>query len=93
VPLKFEVFAGAAPVDPAIVGVTLEQQRLSCTAETAIGVTSPARTARANKGHQNPSGGGQLQMKWESPNEPGTCWLVTVRTADGSSLSAAFKLR
>jgi hypothetical protein len=31
--------------------------------------------------------------KWDSPKLPGSCWLLVLRTTDGSSISAAFKLK
>ena len=39
------------------------------------------------------STGGQFIYNWQTPKKPGYCYVVTVTTADGSSISANFKLK
>ena len=90
--LKFTVDGGATDLSGLVVVAGIDQELVACPA--AIG---------GPKGHGGGSGGNQaaaarkagtsVSTRWQSPNQPGTCWLVTVRTADGSSLSAVFKLR
>ena len=38
-------------------------------------------------------GNGRFTVRWVSPDVPDSCWRVTVRTIDGSALSATFRLR
>jgi hypothetical protein len=38
-------------------------------------------------------GSGRFTVRWVSPEQPDSCWRVTVHTIDGSSLSATFRLR
>jgi len=36
---------------------------------------------------------GLFIYNWKTPRTPGSCYVVTVKLIDGSSLSARFKLR
>jgi hypothetical protein len=36
---------------------------------------------------------GQFIYNWQTPKKVGYCYVVTVTTADGSSISANFKLK
>jgi hypothetical protein len=36
---------------------------------------------------------GQLVQNWQTPRSPGACYKATVTFQDGSSISAAFKLK
>jgi hypothetical protein len=87
--MKFEVFAGTARLTSADVVAGVDQQQLTCDASPPAGTPPPKKKAQSNVD----AGGGHLSVRWDSPNLPGTCWLVTVRFADNSSLSAAFKLK
>lgn len=86
--LKLEVWAGATKLATADVIAGIEQQRISCAGDAFIGGAGGSKKPPHVDG-----AGGQLSTKWTSPDQPGTCWLVTLRTADGSALSAAFRLR
>jgi hypothetical protein len=89
--LKFEVFASSIELTASEVIVGLDQQEISCLTGTSLGSSSPA-PKRRNQPNAD-AVGGHYVARWESPNLPDTCWRVTVRTLDGSSLSALFKLR
>jgi hypothetical protein len=91
VPLKFDAYAGGIKLNSADVVAGIEQQRISCTSDALLGTPAPVSPSRA--GRPNEDAGGQPSTRWDAPDEPGTCWLVTLRTLDGSSLSAAFRLR
>ncbi len=84
--LKFSVDAGAT--DPSLVVFGLEQQLVACPAalKGPSGHGAPHETTSRK-------GGVAFSARWQAPNLPGTCWLVTLRTADGSALSALFRLR
>lgn len=91
-PLKFEVFAGATELT-------------STTAVASVGVTTvscPGAAALRDAGGLSPSGGtslrydntgGQFILTWRTPKKAGACYAVTVRTQDGSTLTANFRLR
>ena len=95
VPLKFEVFAGDVELTSADVIVGLEQQQFSCTSDALIGASAPTAEAKGDKGSKPmiDAAGGHFAARWDAPSLAGTCWLVAVRTADGSTLGATFKLR
>jgi hypothetical protein len=88
--LKLEVFAGETELTSleSIVGVL--QTQVSCGAALFVGETTIVSSSKNNPLSYQ---GGQLVAKWDAPSQPGTCWIVSVVTADGSSLSATFKLK
>ena len=91
VPLKFEVFAGSTELtDPSIVNQPLTATQSLCSGGTtddiellATGVDQPALRLDRRSVH--------LQLA--DAEEAGLLLLVTVTTADGSSISANFKLK
>ena len=36
---------------------------------------------------------GQFIQEWETPKEPGTCYVTTMTAQDGSTISANFMLK
>jgi hypothetical protein len=91
--LKFEVFAGPVELTGAQAVAGVEDQEVTCD-------TAPAPGPSGGPGSKKPHGqasvqsiGGHLSVRWDSPSAAGTCWRVTLRTVDGSSLSALFKLK
>ena len=90
VPLKWEMFAGSTELtDTSLVG--LSAHLVSCgatTAEDAVEVTATGGTSL-----RYDTSGGQFIYNWQTPKKPGTCYRVTMTAADGSSLSALFKLK
>jgi hypothetical protein len=91
VPLKFNVFAGTteltvtSSIEPfKVVQVACEKEPLEDPVEfTTTGGTSLRYDAVA----------GQFIQNWQTPKLPGKCYVVTLTTDDGSSLSAFFKLK
>jgi hypothetical protein len=92
VQLKFEVFAGATELTTMDVVLGLEQQRVSCASGALLGSPSLAAAARGAP-LRSKTPGGHLTVRWDPPSVPDSCWLVTLRTVDGSSLAAAFRVR
>jgi hypothetical protein len=91
VPLKFEVFAAAELTDTAVVdsftvkgvacpdtGATTDDIELVTTGGTSLRYDSTS---------------GQFIQNWQTPKKPGSCYAVTLKTDDGSSISANFKLK
>ena len=89
--LKFSVFAGSTELAAADVVAGVDQQQVSCDLVAPVGPSSPAPKRKGQPVVD--AVGGHLTIRWDSPTLAGTCWRVTVRTLDGSSLSALFKLK
>lgn len=90
VPLKFEVFAANELTNVAVVH-TFMQQKVACggtALEDAIEVVSTGGTSL-----RYDSIAGQFIQNWQTPKLPGACYVVTMKTDDGSSLVANFKLK
>jgi hypothetical protein len=92
VPLKFEVWAGSVELTTLDAITSIEQQRFNCDTWAPIGLPAPI-PAGPGGALKYDAGAGQFMGKWDSPKLPGSCWLLVLRTADGSSISAAFKLK
>ncbi|HUQ43747.1 MAG TPA: PxKF domain-containing protein [Candidatus Limnocylindria bacterium] len=88
--LKFEAFSGTSELTSLDVVTDLAQTQVSCATQVPVG---PTTSALGSKGNALKFDGGQYMAKWDAPSQPGTCWLVSIVTRDGSSLSAAFQLR
>jgi hypothetical protein len=87
--LKFSLDSGSTDLSSLVVVAGIDQLQVACPA-----------TAKGPNGHGGASGGApvrksgaQFNVRWDSPNVPGSCWVVTLRTADGSSLSVGFRLK
>lgn len=90
VPLKFELFAGETEITDAT-KVTMSARQVTCTAgveEDAIEVLGSGSTVL-----RYDATGGQFIQNWKTPAKPGTCYAVTMTAADGSVLTATFKLK
>ena len=81
--LKFEVFAGSIQLTSADIVASVDEEQLTCAAETKKGKAGGSGRRRTGGGREldgrvwrqwpaSPSGG-------HSPDLPGTCWRVTVR--------------
>ncbi|MFW5470292.1 PxKF domain-containing protein [Knoellia sp. CPCC 206435] len=91
VPLKFEVFAGNTELtDPAVVEAFSVKQ-VNCGTSTVTDdvelVTTGATSLRYD------ATGGQFIQNWQTPKNAGACYTVTMKTDDGSAISANFKLK
>jgi hypothetical protein len=90
VPLKFEVFAATELTDVNVVE-HFSVARISCLdagSEDAIEMVTTGGTSL-----RYDSLAGQFIQNWQTPKAAGTCYLVAMRTDDGSSLVANFKLK
>jgi hypothetical protein len=89
VPLKFNVYSSDNTTEltnPSV--VTLTVANVSCddwATEEAEPVTISETALKYTDGH--------FQYNWKSPKNPGACYTVSATTADGSSITAQFKLR
>jgi hypothetical protein len=90
VPLKFIVLASNIKLrDPAVVE-SFTVHGIPCsvgaTAADDVPFTATGGTTLRYAGHM-------FIRNWKTPKKPGACYLVTMTTVDGSSLSARFALR
>lgn len=103
VPLKFKVYQGSTKAKDASVVASFTAQQVGCTDLAAIGDPKPVASAR--KGFRLKYTDGRFRQNWKTPkvakvkttkgkpvNLP-ACYVVTMTTQDGSSLSARFILK
>ena len=90
VPLKFQIFAGSTELTDVADITSFTAASVSCATsdptETAVEVTTTGGTVLRYTG-------GQFIQNWQTPKAAGKCYVTTVTTADGSWLSAYFKLK
>jgi hypothetical protein len=90
VPLKFEVFAANELTDVSVVD-RFAVVRVSCMGSGGEDPIEMVTTGGTSLRYD--SSAGQFIQNWQTPKAPGTCYIVTMFTDDGSSLSANFKLK
>jgi hypothetical protein len=91
VPLKFEIFAGPTELMDVSAVDTLSINRVGCTTgavEDAIELTATGGTSL-----RYDATGGQFIYNWKTPTPAGPCYQITLKTDDGSILTALFKLK
>ena len=91
VPLKFNVYAGSTEqsTTAAVQKFTALQTACNLTATTDdVEITNTGGTSL-----RYDTTAGQFIQNWQTPKQVGACYRVTVFTADGSSISALFKLK
>lgn len=92
VPLKFNAFKGDEPLSSGI-GATFSAKRVTC----GGGVLEDAIEEFATTGKTElryDADGQQWIQNWATPKAgAGSCYVVTMQTADGSTISADFKLK
>jgi hypothetical protein len=92
VPLKFNVLKGSTPMTSGI-GAVFTAKKVGCDgSDDAASVDEFATTGGTNLRYD--ATGGQWIQNWATPSGgKGSCYRVTMTTADGSSISADFKLK
>lgn len=89
VPAKFEVFAGSTELtDPGL--VSLSATKITCSLSTLDDIEL---TASGNTSLRYDATGGQFIYNWKTPATPGSCYKLTMKAADGSSIYANFKMK
>jgi len=91
VPLKFNVFAGDTELTSTSVVKSFTSVQTTCSGallEEPVEVTTTGGTSL-----RYDTVGGQFIQNWQTPKLPGKCYVVTMTTQDGSTLSANFKLK
>ena len=91
VPFKFEVFAGSTELtDPSI--ASFAAKLVACPG-TSLPSDDVEFTTTGATSLRYDSTAGQFIQNWQTPKKPGSCYVVTMTTDDGSALSANFKLK
>ena len=92
VPLKFEVFSGSSELTTTSAVKSLTKRVVSCAGDSAptdeIEIVSTGGTSL-----RYDATAGQFVQNWATPRKPGTCYVVTMTTQDGSTTSANFRLK
>jgi hypothetical protein len=92
VPLKFEIFAGSTELISTDNNTSFMTKPVVCPGGT--GEEFPIEfTTTGGTSLRYDSVAGQFIQNWQTPKLPGKCYVVTMTTDDGSSLSAFFKLK
>ena len=88
VPLKFEAFVGSTELtSTAAVVQPLTASQTACSGGPVDDVEL------VSVGGTSLSYYGQFTYNWQTPRKPGFCYVVTVQLADGTAVSAKFRLR
>jgi K319-like protein len=90
VPLKFEVFAANELTDVSVVDHFIVA-KVACQGSSGEDPIEMVTTGGTSLRYDSLAG--QFIQNWQTPKAAGTCYLVTMFTDDGSSLSANFKLK
>ena len=91
VPLKFEVFAGNTELTDVNFIKQTFVQKLTCGA--GIATDDIENYATGGTSLRYDTTGGQFIFNWQTPKLAGNCYRVTLTTADGTPISADFKLK
>lgn len=91
VPLKFEAFAGSEINDVNTLGAKFSVTPITCA--TGVASDDVELTTTGGTSLRYDFTAGQFIQNWQTPKAPGSCYRVTTTTADGSQLSAMFKLK
>jgi len=90
--VKFEVFIdGTEQSDLGVVTAFL-QTPVTCALHIPLGPSTDATSSKGN-GLRYDTNSGQYLTKWDAPTDSGSCWLLTLVTADGSTLQASFVIK
>jgi hypothetical protein len=89
VPLKFKVFAGTVELKDISAIKSINAISGACSGGMDVPIDELSATGGTSVRYDTT--GGQFIFNWQTPKKAGTCYMVTVTTRDGSSLSAYFK--
>jgi choice-of-anchor C domain-containing protein len=89
VPLKFNIFAGSTKLkDTADVKGFIATPATCADGSATTGPIEVTATGRTSLRY-----GGQFIYNWQTPKRAGACYVLTMTTLDGSTLSANFSLK
>ena len=91
VPLKFELFSGSTELTSTTAVKSFAAVSVNCS--TSAAVDDVEVTATGGTSLRYDTTGGQFIQNWQTPKTAGACIKVTMTAADGSAMSALFKLK
>ncbi|GAA4286427.1 PxKF domain-containing protein [Georgenia daeguensis] len=91
VPLKFEVFAATELTSTSVVK-SFTQKTVGCPGSSAT-VDEIELVTTGGTSLRYDATAGQFVQNWQTPKKPGTCYVVTMTTQDGSAITANFQLK
>jgi hypothetical protein len=92
VPLKFEIFAGATELTDTANVDSFSAKPVTCP-NGDVTVDDIEVTVTGGTSLRYDATGGQFIYNWQTPKKPGSCYELTMKTDDGSTLKANFKLK
>jgi hypothetical protein len=92
VPLKFEVFSGDTELTDVSAVKSFSAKSVPCAGNSGVEAEVEFTTTGGTSLRYD-STGGQFIQNWQTLKKPGTCYVVTMTTQDGSTLVANFKLK
>jgi hypothetical protein len=92
VPLKFEVFSGDTELTDVSAVKSFSAKSVPCAGSSGVEAEVEFTTTGGTSLRYD-STGGQFIQNWQTLKKPGTCYVVTMTTQDGSTLVANFKLK
>ena len=92
-PLKFEVFAGSTELTDTPVVDTFKWGEVPCTDFSGAVQDDIEQYTSGQTVLRYDTAGGQFIQNWQTPKKAGLCYKVTMKTDDGTSISANFKLK
>jgi hypothetical protein len=90
VPLKFELFAGTSELTD-VSAVAFSTQKVSC--DPSLSTDGVEVTSSTGTNLRYDATGGQFIQNWKTPTAVGNCYKATMTAADGSAISALFKIK
>jgi hypothetical protein len=91
VPLKFELFSGSTELTSTSAIRSFTTQKVGCTSGSEDAIEELGTTGGTSLRYDATAG--QFIQNWKTPAGSGTCYRATMNAADGSSISALFKLK
>jgi hypothetical protein len=92
VPLKFKIFSGTTELKDVAAIDSFTVKSVTCPGGSAA-TDDIELTTTGGTSLRYDTTGGQFIQNWQTPKKPGTCYTVTMKTDDGSSISANFLLK
>jgi hypothetical protein len=91
VPLKFELFSGSTELTSTTAVKSFTVASVSCSTTATMDDVEVTTTGGTSLRYDTT--GGQFIQNWQTPKTAGACLKVTMAAADGSAMSALFKLK
>jgi VCBS repeat-containing protein len=92
VPLKFEIFSASTELTNTSSIKSFTQKNVACPgASAATDEIEIVTTGGTNLRYDSTAG--QFIQNWQTPKKPGTCYVTTMTSQDGSTVSANFMLK